>query len=201
MRTRRPRPAPTARSAFAGFRSPPDVIVLAVRWYLRFGLSIAMSKNSLVERGVEVDHVTCLSVGGEFSFRQSGYSEGDHRRTQQRRAGRRRPRHPGHPPAVGIACEPRLFVDPVLCVAARWPDAWQCHELEMPFVVQRDHYILSPYFDLFSYLVHSTWRGSVHLVDGWHAEAVASRGIRSSEPSSSNAAATRRLAGSSTASS
>jgi choline dehydrogenase-like flavoprotein len=44
----------------------------------------------------------------------------------------------------GIACEPRLFVDPVLTVAARWPDAWQCHELEMPFVVQRDHYILSP---------------------------------------------------------
>jgi transposase-like protein len=27
------------RSAFAGFRFPPDVIVLAVRWYLRFGLS------------------------------------------------------------------------------------------------------------------------------------------------------------------
>jgi IS6 family transposase len=26
------------RSAFAGFRFPPDVIVLAVRWYLRFGL-------------------------------------------------------------------------------------------------------------------------------------------------------------------
>jgi transposase-like protein len=30
---------PVARSAFAGFRFPPDVIVLAVRWYLRFGLS------------------------------------------------------------------------------------------------------------------------------------------------------------------
>jgi transposase, IS6 family len=27
------------RSAFAGFRFPPDVIVVAVRWYLRFGLS------------------------------------------------------------------------------------------------------------------------------------------------------------------
>lgn len=31
-------PAPAPRSAFAGFRFPPDVIVLAVRWYLRFGL-------------------------------------------------------------------------------------------------------------------------------------------------------------------
>ena len=39
MRTHRPRPAPVRRSAFAGFRFPPDVIVLAVRWYLRFGLS------------------------------------------------------------------------------------------------------------------------------------------------------------------
>ena len=58
----------------------------------------------------------------------------------------------------GIACEPRLFVDPVLTVAARCPDAWQCHELEMPFVVQRDHYILSPYFDWFSFLVRRSWR-------------------------------------------
>src|SRR6266508_3267721 len=36
MRTRRPRPAPTPRSAFAGFRFPPEIIVLAVRWYLRY---------------------------------------------------------------------------------------------------------------------------------------------------------------------
>jgi transposase-like protein len=34
-----PPPRPIARSAFAGFRFPPDVIVLAVRWHLRFGLS------------------------------------------------------------------------------------------------------------------------------------------------------------------
>jgi IS6 family transposase len=34
------RPVPAVpTSAFAGFRLPPDVIVLAVRWYLRFGLS------------------------------------------------------------------------------------------------------------------------------------------------------------------
>jgi transposase-like protein len=58
MRTRRPRPAPSARSAFAGFRFPPDVIVLAVRWYLRYGLSYRDVEELLVERGVEVDHVT-----------------------------------------------------------------------------------------------------------------------------------------------
>jgi hypothetical protein len=39
MRTRRSRPAPVPRPAFAGFCFPPEVIVLAVRWYLRFSLS------------------------------------------------------------------------------------------------------------------------------------------------------------------
>jgi transposase-like protein len=46
------------RSAFAGFRFPPDVIVLAVRWYLRFRLSHRDVEELLAERGVEVDHVT-----------------------------------------------------------------------------------------------------------------------------------------------
>jgi hypothetical protein len=35
MRTRRISPDPIPLSAFAGFCFPPDVIVLAVRWYLR----------------------------------------------------------------------------------------------------------------------------------------------------------------------
>jgi transposase-like protein len=46
------------RSAFAGFRFPPDVIVLAIRWYLRFGLSYRDVEELLAERGIEVDHVT-----------------------------------------------------------------------------------------------------------------------------------------------
>jgi transposase-like protein len=45
-------------SAFAGFRFSPEVIVLAVRWYLRFGLSYRDVEELLAERGVEVDHVT-----------------------------------------------------------------------------------------------------------------------------------------------
>ena len=49
MRTSRPRPAPSARSAFAGFCFPPDVIVLAVRWYLRYGLSYRDVDELLVE--------------------------------------------------------------------------------------------------------------------------------------------------------
>ena len=44
--------------AFAGFRFPPDVVVLAVRWYLRFGLSYRDLEELLAERGIEVDHVT-----------------------------------------------------------------------------------------------------------------------------------------------
>jgi IS6 family transposase len=39
-------------------RLPSDVIVLAVRWYLRFGLSYRDVEELLTERGVEVDHVT-----------------------------------------------------------------------------------------------------------------------------------------------
>ena len=58
MRTRRPRPTPIARTAFAGFCFPPDVIMLAVRWYLRFGLSYRDVEELLSERGIEVDHVT-----------------------------------------------------------------------------------------------------------------------------------------------
>ena len=45
-------------SAFKGFRYPPEVIVLAVRWYLRYGLSYRDVEELLVERGIEVDHVT-----------------------------------------------------------------------------------------------------------------------------------------------
>jgi transposase-like protein len=55
---RRPRPAPVVRPAFAGFRFPSEIIVLAVRWYLRFGLSYRDVEELLTERGVEVDHVT-----------------------------------------------------------------------------------------------------------------------------------------------
>ena len=48
----------TGSATFAGFRFPPEVILLAVRWYLRFGLSYRDLEELLAERGVEVDHVT-----------------------------------------------------------------------------------------------------------------------------------------------
>jgi transposase-like protein len=39
------------------------VIVLAVRWYLRFGLSYRDVEELLAERGIQVDHVTIYPLG------------------------------------------------------------------------------------------------------------------------------------------
>ena len=59
---------PLDLSAFVGFRSPPEVIVLAVRWYLRFGLSYRNLEEHLAERGIDVDHVTFVSLGAALRF-------------------------------------------------------------------------------------------------------------------------------------
>lgn len=58
----------------------------------------------------------------------------------------------------GIKCESTLFVDPVLCVAAEQKGALQNKELSMPFAVQREHYIISPYFDYVSFFFNKSWR-------------------------------------------
>jgi transposase, IS6 family len=47
-----------AASAFAGFRFLREVISVAVRWYLRYGLSYRDVEELLAEHGVRVDHVT-----------------------------------------------------------------------------------------------------------------------------------------------
>ena len=57
-RSCRVRPVLPPRSAFAGSRFPREAIVLAVRWYLRYGLSYRDVEELLAERGVQVDHVT-----------------------------------------------------------------------------------------------------------------------------------------------
>ena len=45
-------------SAPAGYRFPRRVIAVAVRWYLRYGLSYRDVEELLAERGITVDHVT-----------------------------------------------------------------------------------------------------------------------------------------------
>ena len=42
-------------SAFSGYRFPPDVIALAVRWYRRYRLSYADVAELLAERGIHID--------------------------------------------------------------------------------------------------------------------------------------------------
>lgn len=59
--------------------------------------------------------------------------------------------------ASGIECEPRLFVDPVLCVAAPMEKARQDHQLLMPFVSMREKYIISPYMDWLSFFFNRKW--------------------------------------------
>ncbi len=66
----------------------------------------------------------------------------------------------GTPPILqesGITCEPQLFVDPVLCVATKWERCRQNQEIPMPFIVQRDHYMISPYFDFLSFFFDRRW--------------------------------------------
>lgn len=41
-----------------GVPVPPDVIMIAVRWYLRYGLSYRDVEELLAERRITVDHVT-----------------------------------------------------------------------------------------------------------------------------------------------
>lgn len=54
---------PEARSGFAGFRFPPEVIMVAVRWYLRYGLSYRDVEELLADRGIEIDHATIYNHG------------------------------------------------------------------------------------------------------------------------------------------
>jgi IS6 family transposase len=56
-----------AGTPFSGYRFPPDVIALAVRWYLRFRLSYADVAELLAERGVGVDASTIFAWVREFA--------------------------------------------------------------------------------------------------------------------------------------
>ncbi|HOT95508.1 MAG TPA: FAD-dependent oxidoreductase [bacterium] len=128
-----------------------------VKWDSRRLLAAAIEKGAELKTGCRVERVVI----------EKGQAVG----VQYRRGWRRETRQAdlvvlaagglGTPVILensGIACEPRLFVDPVLCVAGRWPGALQNKEIEMPFVVQRPGYILSPYFDYLSFFFNRSWR-------------------------------------------
>ncbi len=48
---------------FAGFRFPAEMIVVAVPWYLRYGLSYRDVEELLADRDVAVDHLTVYRMG------------------------------------------------------------------------------------------------------------------------------------------
>jgi hypothetical protein len=72
LATRTPRGAATAQDGREGsvalidrYRFPPEVILLAARWYLRYGLSCRDVEELLAERGVVIDHWTIESECGQ----------------------------------------------------------------------------------------------------------------------------------------
>ncbi len=62
----------------------------------------------------------------------------------------------------GVRTEERLFVDPVLCVAARADRTFAGEDLPIPFYVEGDGYMISPYFDYLSFFFNRSWRRPRH---------------------------------------
>ena len=55
------------RPAFFKWRQTEPVLILsAVRWYLRYSLSLRDVEELLKERGLEADHITILRAGTAF---------------------------------------------------------------------------------------------------------------------------------------
>jgi transposase-like protein len=73
------------------------VIVVAVRWYLRLNLSYRDVEELLVERGVEVDHVTVYRWVQRFTPRRDADAA---RRFFRRASATLRVGRPPHDPAV-----------------------------------------------------------------------------------------------------
>src|ERR687883_1325577 len=65
--------SPAAKSPYAGYRFPPEVISQAVWLYFRFPLSLRMVEDMLAARGIVVSHETvrqwALKFGREFANR------------------------------------------------------------------------------------------------------------------------------------
>ena len=128
-----------------------------VKWDSRAFLREALEKGARLETGAEVESL--VITGGKA-------------RGALVRHGLKRSFHPadlvvlaagglGTPRILvnsGIEVEPRLFVDPVLCVAGPHAEAGQNCELPMPFIVQRSGYIVSPYFDHLSAFFNQAWK-------------------------------------------
>ena len=70
-------PVDLGGSAFSGYRFPPEVIVLAVRWYLRYGLSYRDLEELRAELGVEADPRSAPGPRSANSARRSDRDTAD----------------------------------------------------------------------------------------------------------------------------
>src|SRR5918993_3843037 len=58
--------SPAAKSPYAGYRFPPEIISHAVWLYFRFPLSLRMVDELLAARGIDVSHETVRQWGRKF---------------------------------------------------------------------------------------------------------------------------------------
>src|SRR5262249_18967287 len=70
-------------SAPSGYRFPREVIAVAVRWYLRYGLSYRDVEELLAGRGIEVDPVRGARWGEDFPNECLGSARPAHRATRE----------------------------------------------------------------------------------------------------------------------
>ena len=138
------------------------------KWDSREHLRQAVSAGARVLTGSKVERLVladpAAGAGGHATpGRATGVLVKRGMRTEfvARRPGRARGgrlRDAGHPRQVGLRTEDRLFVDPVLCVAAPADGCHMDEEVPMPFFVEGDGYIISPYFDYLSFFFNRSWK-------------------------------------------
>src|ERR671926_1659484 len=73
---------------FAGYRWPRDVIVMAMRWYGRFRLSVADVRDLLAERGMDVSARTVLAWVHTFGPLLAAEARRHAPRSEERRVGK-----------------------------------------------------------------------------------------------------------------
>jgi transposase-like protein len=57
----------------------PNVIVICVRWYLRFSLSLRELEEIMAERGLSVDHTTTVMQHNRCRSFYTGFTKCEHR--------------------------------------------------------------------------------------------------------------------------
>ena len=136
------------------------------KWDSRRHLEQAAARGARVLTGCRADRLA-LDVSGSGPGRATGVVVRRGRRTEVLAAdlvvlaagGFGTPAILGR---TGLPAEERLFVDPVLCVAAPAAGCHMDEEVPMPFYVEGDGYLISPYFDYLSFFFDSAWKRPRH---------------------------------------